>query len=109
MLKKSYCCSDFGTTVPGQPGQISTFRQQQMRDFGQIALALKPVLHRGLELHDGTAQPVSIWPSDTGTASSNRFALVKLRLEKESSHFKGQGSLLPSFSCSTRILRANMP
>src|ERR1700719_4130036 len=47
-------------------------------------------------------------PSDRGKVLSNTLALVKLRMEKLSSHFSGQGSRCPSFSYSTRILRANI-
>ena len=55
----------------------------------------------------GTAEPTSIWPSAVGRVSSKTLKLVKLRIENESSHFKGQGSCWPFSSYSTRILRAN--
>src|SRR5580658_3933570 len=48
-------------------------------------------------------------PSDTGTVSSNTLAFVKLRIEKLSSHFSGQGKLCPCSSYITRIFRANIP
>src|SRR5450432_3889262 len=56
----------------------------------------------------GTFVPISISPSATGSVSSKALALVKLRMEKLSSHFSGQGSIWPPSSYSTRILRANI-
>src|SRR3979409_2533338 len=56
----------------------------------------------------GTFVPTSICPSARGNVSSNTLALVKLRMEKLSSHFSGQGRLFPLSSYTTRILRANI-
>src|SRR5579863_1583000 len=56
----------------------------------------------------GTPEPISISPSATGRVSSKTVALVKLRMEKESSHFRGQGIVRPASSYCTRILRANI-
>src|SRR4029077_8414057 len=56
----------------------------------------------------GTVVPISIKPSSTGRVLSNTLALVKLRMEKLSSHFRGQDSRWPSYSYSTRILRTNI-
>jgi len=56
----------------------------------------------------GTANPISISPSATGSVSSKTLKFVKLRIEKESSHFKGQGSGRPFSWYSTIILRANI-
>jgi len=40
----------------------------------------------------GTRKPISIQPSPTGNVSSKIKSLVKLRMEKLSSHLIGQGS-----------------
>ncbi|HWZ75707.1 MAG TPA: hypothetical protein VNX87_04170 [Candidatus Sulfotelmatobacter sp.] len=61
-----------------------------------------------LRSSSGTLEPISISPSATGSVSSNTLKFVKLRMENESSHLSGQGSVLPFTSYSTRILRANM-
>ena len=44
----------------------------------------------------------------TGRVLSKTLALVKLRMEKLSSHLSGQGRRRPFSSYSTRILRANI-
>src|SRR6202030_1290225 len=57
---------------------------------------------------NGTWVPISIRPSAKGNVLSKTVALVKLRMEKLSSHFSGQGRRRPVCSYSTRILRANI-
>src|SRR5579862_3413749 len=56
----------------------------------------------------GTWVPISMTPSAAGRVLSNTVELVKLRMEKLSSHFKGQATRRPFSSYSTRIRRANI-
>ena len=79
-----------------------------MRVLGKVALPPEPVLHGVLELvqrYVGTNLHLAV---GNGRVSSKTLALVKLRMEKLSSHFSGQGSARPLASYSTRILRANI-
>src|SRR5215475_14319746 len=61
-----------------------------------------------LSRSNGTRVPTRISPSATGRVSSKMGSLVKLRMEKLSSHLSGQRSVLPSLLWVILICRENI-
>src|SRR5579864_9436715 len=89
-------------------GQVHRLLTVSPADFSRYPLRWNQSSIASLSWSSGTRSPISMTPSATGRVSSNMLALVKFRMEKLSSHFKGHGRRFPSCSYSTRTLRENM-
>ena len=112
ILISGFVCLAFG--IAGGPEGRPYTHTSQSRSTLSEAPCVKYPLRRNqssiasLSFSSGTRSPISITPSATGKVSSKMLALVKLRIEKLSSHFKGHAVLLPASSYSTRTLRENI-
>src|SRR5579864_1903491 len=89
-------------------GQVHRLLTLSPADLPRYPLRRNQSSIASLSWSSGTRSPISMTPSATGRVSSNMVALVKFRIEKLSSHFKGHGRRFPSCSYSTRTLRENM-